>query len=113
MDRRKFLLNTSGVALASLAGNAACTEKQEPESNKDTPKGTGKPYPLAITMWEFSWLERRWPGAGYEDWDKALSELVERGYDAVRIDPFHHHVVPEIARFPPGPEPQPTPRHPL
>lgn len=25
--------------------------------------------PVAITMWEFSWIERRWPGAGYEDWD--------------------------------------------
>lgn len=44
----------------------------------------------AITMWEFSWLERRWPGAGYEDWDLALSELIERGYDAVRIDAFPH-----------------------
>lgn len=39
-------------------------------------------------MWEFSWIERRWPGAGYEDWDRALDELVARGYDAVRIDPF-------------------------
>ena len=39
-------------------------------------------------MWEFSWLERRWPGAGYEDWDQALSELVDRGYDAIRIDAF-------------------------
>lgn len=46
--------------------------------------------PLAITMWEFSWLERRWPGAGYEDWDQALEELAERGYDAIRIDPFPH-----------------------
>ncbi len=42
--------------------------------------------PRAITMWDFSWLERRWPGAGYEDWDQALDELAERGYDAVRID---------------------------
>jgi hypothetical protein len=41
-------------------------------------------------MWEFSWIERRWSGAGYEDWDRALDELVERGYDAVRIDPFPH-----------------------
>jgi len=41
-------------------------------------------------MWEFSWIERRWPGAGYEDWDQALDALVERGYDAVRIDPFPH-----------------------
>ncbi|MFC4778772.1 cellulase-like family protein [Paenibacillus sp. GCM10023252] len=50
------------------------------------------PYtrPLAITMWDFSWLERRWAGAGYEDWDKALDELIERGYDAVRIDAYPH-----------------------
>ena len=46
--------------------------------------------PLAITMWDFSWLERRWPGAGYEDWDLALDGLVERGYNAVRIDAFPH-----------------------
>ena len=44
----------------------------------------------AIAMWDFSWLERRWPGAGYEDWDKALDELVERGYNAVRIDAYPH-----------------------
>jgi hypothetical protein len=48
--------------------------------------------PYAITMWDFSWLERRWPGAGYEDWDLALDELVERGYDAVRIDAYPHLV---------------------
>jgi hypothetical protein len=46
--------------------------------------------PLAITMWDFSWLERRWPGAGYDDWDRALDELQERGYDAVRIDAYPH-----------------------
>ena len=46
--------------------------------------------PYAITMWDFSWLERRWPGAGYEDWDRALGELKERGYDAVRIDAYPH-----------------------
>lgn len=48
--------------------------------------------PYAITMWDFSWLERRWPGAGYEDWDQALGELVERGYNAVRVDAFPHLV---------------------
>ncbi len=46
--------------------------------------------PFAITMWEFSWIERRWPGAGYEDWDQALCQLKDRGYDAVRIDAFPH-----------------------
>ena len=46
--------------------------------------------PFAITMWDFSWIERRWPGAGYEDWDQVLAELTERGYQAVRIDAFPH-----------------------
>lgn len=48
--------------------------------------------PRAITMWDFSWLERRWPGAGYEDWDQALAELTDRGYDTVRIDAYPHLV---------------------
>jgi len=48
--------------------------------------------PFAIAMWDFSWLERRWPGAGYEDWDLALDELGERGYNAVRIDAYPHLV---------------------
>ena len=41
-------------------------------------------------MWDFSWLERRWAGAGFEDWDLALDELTERGYNAVRIDAYPH-----------------------
>lgn len=49
-------------------------------------------YPYAITMWDYSWLERRWPGAGFENWDVALDELVERGYDAVRIDAYPHFI---------------------
>jgi hypothetical protein len=48
------------------------------------------PAPRAITMWDFSWLERRWPGAGYEDWGRALDQACERGYDAIRIDAFPH-----------------------
>lgn len=44
--------------------------------------------PRAIAMWDFSWLERRWPGAGYEDWDKVLDEFVERGYNALRIEAY-------------------------
>jgi len=54
--------------------------------------------PLAIAMWDFSWLERRWPGAGYEDWNLALDGLLERGYDAVRIDAYPHLVADDPAR---------------
>ncbi|MDL4861087.1 cellulase-like family protein [Halomonas elongata] len=55
-------------------------------------------HPLAIAMWDFSWLERRWPGAGYEDWGKVLDELKERGYDAVRIDAYPHLIASDPAR---------------
>ena len=54
--------------------------------------------PLAITMWDFSWLERRWSGAGYEDWDKALDELLLRGYNAVRIDAYPHLVANDATK---------------
>jgi hypothetical protein len=49
-------------------------------------------------MWDFSWIERRWPGAGYEDWDRALDELVLRGYNAVRMDAFPHFVATDPLR---------------
>lgn len=77
MNRRDFLGGIgSSAVLASVAAKPAGASAAK--------------RPLAITMWEFSWIERRWPGAGYEDWDRALDELKERGYDAVRIDPFPH-----------------------
>jgi len=46
-------------------------------------------------MWDFSWLERRWPGGGFEDWDRALSELKVRGYDQFRIDAYPHLIAHE------------------
>lgn len=51
-------------------------------------------HPLAITMWDFSWIERRWDSAGFEDWNAALDGVKERGYDAVRIDAFPPPAVP-------------------
>lgn len=53
-------------------------------------------HPLAIAMWDFSWLERRWPGAGYEDWDKALDGLTLRGYNAVRIEAYPHLIAADM-----------------
>jgi hypothetical protein len=81
MQRRQFL---GGVASATLLSSL-----KPANAAPGSTTGTFK-HPRAITMWEFSWIERRWPGAGFEDWDRALDELSERGYDAVRIDPFPH-----------------------
>jgi len=42
-------------------------------------------------MWDFSWLVRRaGPEAEYSDWGQVLDELVDRGYNCIRIDPFPH-----------------------
>lgn len=53
---------------------------------------TGTENPIAIAMWDFSWLERRWTGGGYEDWDVVLEQLKDRCYDAVRIDAYPYLV---------------------
>ncbi|WP_382303548.1 cellulase-like family protein [Herbiconiux sp. UC225_62] len=54
--------------------------------------------PKAVTMWEFSWLLRR-SGAQreYADIERVLDELVERGYDCVRIDAFPHLIAADRA----------------
>ena len=47
-------------------------------------------HALPIAMWDFSWLERHHRGGDFEDYDRVIDELVERGYEAVRIDVFPH-----------------------
>jgi hypothetical protein len=79
VTRQQFLGGLVGTALGSAPTSVAARRPAEKRAR-------------AITMWDFSWLERRWPGAGYEDWDIALDGLVERGYDAVRIDVYPHLV---------------------
>ena len=42
---------------------------------------------FATAMWDFSWATRRFGNeAEYADWDRALDELAERGYDNVRSE---------------------------
>jgi hypothetical protein len=86
LSRREVLQ----VAAAAATGSMSRTTSAAQDSTGVVLSGHRLARPLAITMWDFSWLERRWPGAGYEDWDQALAELRTRGYDAVRIDAYPH-----------------------
>lgn len=89
MDRRNFIKHTTMATLGGLASLDVleASPLKEAVEIRDAKK---KVAPRAITMWDFSWLERRWPGAGYEDWDQVLDELSERGYNAIRIDAYPH-----------------------
>lgn len=46
---------------------------------------------FSVAMWEYSWmLQRHGRQAEYADWDRVLDEVVERGYECLRIDAFPH-----------------------
>jgi len=92
MKRRSFLSNLAALGIIPIIGHNDYHSERYSESGVSMEKGKPSKYlsPLAIAMWDFSWLERRWSGAGYEDWDLALDELIVRGYNAVRIDAYPH-----------------------
>jgi hypothetical protein len=56
--------------------------------------------PVAIAMWDFSWLLRHHRTGEFEDWDQVLSGLCTRGYNAVRIDAFPHLTAEPVAGTP-------------
>ena len=96
LTRRDFVRHTSALAVAAcgaaIPGVAAPT-------GTPTEKAKGVSAlkdPAAIAMWDFSWLLRHEPGhdtgSEFADWDRVLDGLVERGYNAVRIDAFPNHV---------------------
>jgi len=70
----------AAVALVCLVGTSAALHL--------TPS-----QPWAVSMWEFSWAERRAaPESEYANWTKVLLEASERGYDVLRIDCMPHLV---------------------
>ena len=46
------------------------------------------PRRLTIMMWDQAYLVRHLPGESFADYEKVLTEAVERGYNTVRIDPL-------------------------
>ncbi|MHB8862996.1 MAG: cellulase-like family protein [Pirellulaceae bacterium] len=46
---------------------------------------------VAVAMWDFSWLVRRTNRESeYGNWGFVLDQLVDRGYNCIRLDPFPH-----------------------
>ena len=57
----------------------------EPDPSLTGPVPRHLPDRLAITLWDFSWITRAGAGEPFEHVDRAMSEAVDRGYNAVRI----------------------------
>jgi hypothetical protein len=53
--------------------------------------------PRALAMWDHTWLLRHYPGGDFESFECALDSLVERGYNAVRIEAFPHLIAADPA----------------
>ena len=82
--RRDFIKKSIGVL---TAGTLVACNNNVLNSNKATSDKA-----LAINMWDYTWLLRTHNGGGFEDWEKALDELMSRGYNALRIDCFPQFV---------------------
>ncbi len=46
------------------------------------------PRRATIAMWDFSWLHAHYPGGSFADFDRVTDELLERDFNAVRIEAF-------------------------
>jgi hypothetical protein len=91
MERREFLKNTTLVSSAALMVPTSLLG--ENRNLGDTIPRIQQQRtilkiekPLAIAMWDFSWILRHHKYGDFNDWDKALEGLAERGYNAIRID---------------------------
>ncbi len=54
-----------------------------------------KPARLTIAMWDAAYMTRRSEGDSFHDWDRVIDELLERGYNTVRIDAFPGIIDPD------------------
>ncbi|MBI5008135.1 MAG: hypothetical protein HZB98_00435 [Bacteroidia bacterium] len=87
-DRRSFIKQVSaGAGLITLPGLLAVSSLKNPMQRYGKPvRVSTLSKPVAIAMWDFSWILRHHRYGEFEDWDNVLEGLAERGYNAVRID---------------------------
>ena len=95
MERRIFLknatLSTGSIIASPLLSAYGERSTFEAKAHDKKPLHQLK-KPLAIAMWDFSWILRHHRYGEFENWDKVLHELAERGYNALRLDVMPQYV---------------------
>jgi hypothetical protein len=77
----------SGIILFGCTPKQADSNTEKQSGNYDM-RADLTPSRLTIAMWDFSWLNQHYKGGFYEDYNKVCDELIERGFNTVRIDAF-------------------------
>ena len=81
-DRRTFIKKASMAAgIIGLNGIYKNSEPAFPQANQTEKVRVSKLLkPVAIAMWDFSWILRHHRYGEFENWDNILEGLEERGY---------------------------------
>ncbi len=81
------ILFLSGTILLGCVPKHPQTKTEKQFGNYDM-RSDLTPSRLTIAMWDYSWLNQHYKGGFFEDYDKVTNELIERGFNTVRIDAF-------------------------
>ena len=91
MDRRTFCRRSVTAASGALLIPPAIFSVNDFPQRRIFPLQKIK-KPLAIAMWDYSWILRHHRYGEFEHWDQVLDGLAQRGYNAIRIDAMPHYV---------------------
>ncbi len=92
MERRSFLRNTALATSSVLSGSFLTASSLAETYQPNKPSLDKLKKPLAIAMWDFSWILRHHRYGEFENWNKMLNELAERGYNAIRLDVMPQYI---------------------
>jgi len=89
METRREFIKKSSLAAGALL--ASCSSPMTSARTRTVPV-SDLSKPLAIAMWDYSWILRHHRYGEFENWDMVLEGLAERGYNAIRMDAMPQYV---------------------
>jgi hypothetical protein len=85
-NTRRDFIKTLSVASGAMALSGSLSGCRANVNEIDYSRVSQLKKPVAIAMWDFSWILRHHKFGEFEDWDQVLQGLAERGYNAIRMD---------------------------
>ena len=93
MNRRKFIKAAAKGSAALLTATGSLSCKQSTSEKMEVVPVSKVDKPLAIAMWDYSWILRHHRYGEFEHWNVVLEGLAERGYNAIRMDAMPQYIV--------------------